>query len=87
MLGTLDAAPGLLRPLPAERYVLAQWKKVRPNIDYHIEIERHYYSVPYQLVGEELEARYTATTVEIFYHGVRFASHRRAADVNLLAYG
>lgn len=66
-----------LHPLPRERYVLAQWKKVRPNIDYHVEIERHYYSVPYQLVGEELEARYTATTVEIFYHGVRVASHRR----------
>jgi hypothetical protein len=67
----------VLRPLPVERYVLAQWKKVRPNIDYHVEIERHYYSVPSQLVGEELEARYTATTVEIFYHGVRVASHRR----------
>jgi len=42
-------------------------------------IERHYYSVPYstRLVGEELEARYTATAVEIFYHGVRVASHRR----------
>jgi transposase len=65
------------RPLPVERYVLAQWKKVRPNIDYHVEIERHYYSVPYQLVGQELEARYPATTVEIFYHGVRVASHRR----------
>jgi transposase len=45
-----------LRPLPVERYLLAQWKKVRPNIDYHVEIERHYYSVPYELVGEELEA-------------------------------
>ena len=66
-----------LHPLPRERYVLAQWKKVRPNIDYHVEIERHYYSVPYQLVGEDLEARYTATTVEIFYHGVHVASHRR----------
>lgn len=66
-----------LKALPAERYVFAQWKKVRPNIDYHVEIERHYYSVPHQLVGVELEARYTATTVEIFYHGVRVASHRR----------
>ena len=66
-----------LRPLPVERYVFAQWKKVRPNIDYHVEIERHYYSVPYQLVGVELEARYTASTVEIFYHGVRVASHHR----------
>jgi transposase len=66
-----------LRPLPGERYVLAEWKKVRPNIDYHVEIDRHYYSVPYQLVGQELEARYTAATVEIFYHGVRVASHHR----------
>jgi len=40
-----------LKPLPAERYVMAQWKPVKPNIDYHVEIERHYYSVPYQLVG------------------------------------
>ena len=36
-----------LKPL-AERYVFAQWKPVRPNIDYHVEIDRHYYSVPYQ---------------------------------------
>lgn len=49
----------------------------RPNIDYHVEIERHYYSVPYQLVGQELEARYTATTVEIFHRGTRVASHAR----------
>jgi hypothetical protein len=35
-----------LKPLPAERYVLAYWKPVRPNIDYHVEIDRHYYSVP-----------------------------------------
>jgi transposase len=66
-----------LRPLPTEPYVIAQWKIVRPNIDYHVEIERHYYSVPYQLVGQELEARYTATTVEIFHRGTRVASHAR----------
>ena len=41
-----------LRALPGQRYVLAEWKKVRPNIDYHVEIDRHYYSVPYQLVGQ-----------------------------------
>ena len=42
---------------------MAHWKTVRANIDYHVEIDRHYYSVPYQLVGQQLEARYTATTV------------------------
>jgi transposase len=67
-----------MRPLPAERYELAHWKLVRANIDYHVEIERHYYSVPYHLVGHELEARYTATTVEIFHRGVRVASHVRS---------
>jgi len=60
-----------LKALPAERYVMAIWKPVKPNIDYHVDIEQHYYSVPYQLVGQQLEARYTATTVEIFYRGVR----------------
>jgi hypothetical protein len=67
-----------LKALPAERYVIAEWKPVKPNIDYHVEVERHYYSVPYQLVGQQLDARYTATTVEIFHRGVRVASHARS---------
>jgi transposase len=67
-----------LKPLPAQAYVIAHWKPVRPNIDYHVEIERHYYSVPFQLVGQPLEARYTALTVEIFHRGARVASHIRS---------
>lgn len=67
-----------LQPLPRERYVRADWKTVRANIDYHIEIDRHYYSVPYQLAHEQLEARFTRTTVEIFYRGNRVASHVRS---------
>jgi transposase len=67
-----------LKPLPAQAYVMAHWKPVRPNIDYHVEIERHYYSVPFQLVGQPLEARYTALTVEIFHRGARVASHVRS---------
>jgi len=68
----------LLRPLPAAPYVFAQWKKVRVHIDYHVEFERHYYSVPYTLVRKELQLRYTANTVECFYRGERVASHLRA---------
>jgi transposase len=68
-----------LKPLPAGRYVMAVWKVVKPNIDYHVEIDHHYYSVPYQLVGQQLDARYTATTVEIFHRGVRVASHARSS--------
>ena len=67
-----------LKPLPVERYVLAHWKPVRPNIDYHVEIERHYYSVPFQLVGQQLDARYTGMTVEIFHRGTQVASHIRS---------
>ena len=51
-----------LRPLPAARYVLAHWKLCRVNIDYHVEVERHAYSVPYQLVREQVEVRYTTHT-------------------------
>jgi transposase len=67
-----------LQPLPGERYQIAEWKSVRANIDYHVEIDRHYYSVPYQLVGHLLEARFTVTTVEIFHRGVRVAAHARS---------
>jgi transposase len=68
----------LLRPLPAERYEYAQWKKAKVNVDYHIELEAHYYSVHYQLIGEYVEARLTAFTVEVLHSGKRVVSHRRS---------
>ena len=52
---------------------------VRANIDYHVEIDRHYYSVPYQLAGQQLEARYTARTIELFQSGKRVASQARSS--------
>ena len=67
-----------LSPLPSSPYVFATWKKVRVNIDYHIEVERHYYCVPYQLVKLQLDARISAHTVELFNRGKRVASHRRS---------
>jgi len=67
-----------LRPLPAERYEYAQWKKAKVNIDYHVDLDHHYYSVPYRLIHETVEARLTAGTVEIFHKGLRVASHRRS---------
>ncbi len=67
-----------LRPLPAERYEFGDWHTARANIDYHVEYDRHYYSVPYQLTGQELEVRASATMVEIFQRGVRVASHPRS---------
>jgi transposase len=73
-----DMEKPVLRPLPAEPYEYAQWKKARVNIDYHIELDHCYYSVPYKLLREELLARLTVMTVEIFHQGVRVASHRRS---------
>lgn len=70
-----------LKALPAQPYEFAEWKKVRVHIDYHIEFARHYYSVPHALVGKQLEARVTASTVELFHRGVRVASHLRSRRV------
>jgi hypothetical protein len=39
------------------------------NIDYHIEVERHSYSVPYALVHQGLDIRLMGETVEIFTAG------------------
>jgi transposase len=67
-----------LKPLPAIAYQYAQWKKARVNIDYHIEVDRHFYSVPYQLIREQVEVRLTSTTVEIFFKNRRVTSHQRS---------
>jgi transposase len=68
-----------LKPLPEDLYVYAEWKKARVHIDYHIEVEGHYYSVPYQLVKEQIDVRLTAETVEVFHKSRRIASHRRSS--------
>jgi transposase len=67
-----------LQPLPAQAYEFAEWKKVLVNIDYHVDIEGHYYSAPYPLVRKSLQARFTARTVECFHKGQRVASHPRS---------
>jgi transposase len=67
-----------LRLLPAEPFVYRDWKiGARVNIDYHIELEGHYYSVPYALLHEHVDACLSATTVEVFHRGQRVAAHRR----------
>lgn len=75
LLETLDR-PALL-PLPLEPYEFAEWKKARVAIDYHVELEKNFYSVPYKLAREEVEVRYTSGVVEVLFGGSRVASHRR----------
>jgi len=67
-----------MRPLPRTPYVFAQWKRAKVGVDYHCEVDFHYYSVPHALVGREVEVRYTAATVECFHRSVRVASHVRS---------
>jgi transposase len=69
----------MLRPLPATRYELADWKTAKVNIDYHISVEGHLYSVPYRLVGATVTVRLTATMIEVLHQGTRIAAHRRSA--------
>ena len=69
-----------LKPLPAERFVHAEWKSARVNLDYHVELDRHYYSVPHALVHEQVELRFTAATVEVFLRGQRVAAHARSTE-------
>ena len=70
-----------LKPLPAEPFIFSEWKKARVNIDYHVEIERHYYSVPSELLHEPVEARIRPATVEIFHNHKRVAIHTRSSAV------
>lgn len=68
--------PALL-PLPARPFEFALWKKAKVNIDYHVQVEKCFYSVPYQLAREVVDVRLTQMTVEILHRGERVASHRR----------
>lgn len=67
-----------LKPLNQIRYVYKQFIKKRVGLDYHIEFEGHFYSVPHVLVSKEVELVITSTTLEILFAGKRIASHERA---------
>jgi transposase len=68
-----------LKPLPHAPYDYAEWRKARPGIDYHIAVDKRFYSVPHTLVGRTLTVRLTASTVEVLHKGQRVASHPRHA--------
>ena len=67
-----------MKALPVDAYEYAEWKKARVNIDYHIEVDRHYYSVPFQLARSQVDVRLTESVVEVLHKGVRVASHARS---------
>jgi len=69
---------GALRPLPSTAYECAEWTERTVNADYHVEFDKHWYSVPYELAHETVWARCTANTVEILHNNSRVASHKRS---------
>jgi transposase len=76
LFGQLDRPA--LQPLPAHAYDYGEWKKAKVHLDYHIDVGRHYYSVPHTLVGHTVDVRLTTTVVEIYRRGQRIALHRRS---------
>ena len=67
----------VLKPLPAVRFEAPDWKIAKVNIDYHIEFERHYYSVPHQFVGQSVDIKATTLSIAVFCGGKRIAIHPR----------
>ena len=66
-----------MRPLPASRYTYAEWKRCKVPPDYHIEVEGHFYSVPFILCGKSVDVRISVGTVEVFFENERHAAHKR----------
>ena len=66
-----------LRPLPPTRYECAEWKQVKAGMDYHVQYDGHFYSIPYQFAGKQLDLRATVKAIEVFYAHERIASHIR----------
>ena len=67
----------VLRPLPERAFEVAEWKRAKVSIDYHVEFKKHYYSVPYTLIRKHVDIRATGQVVEVFYNSRRVSSHKR----------
>jgi transposase len=70
----------VLRALPLQRYEFATWKKAKVHLDYHVEVERAYYSVPYHLIGKTVEVRLSAHALEIYHRQKLVAAHLRTSN-------
>jgi transposase len=76
----IELEQSTLRPLPVRRYEYGEWRRAKVHPDYHVEVKRAYYSVPYRLIGQRVDVRLTASSVEIFHQGALVAAHPRAAN-------
>ena len=71
--------PALL-PLPGRPFTFGEWQRATVNIDYHVAVDHHFYSVPHQYVGEEVDIRVSASTVEVFLRRMRLSAHSRSRE-------
>jgi transposase len=69
-----------LRALPTTAFDYAEWRVARVNIDYHVVVDHHFYSVPFALCHEQVDVRLGGATVEVLYKGQRVASHARSRE-------
>ncbi|WP_436410113.1 Mu transposase domain-containing protein [Myxococcus xanthus] len=83
-LGRTASQRATLKPLPVCPYQLACWTKTRVDIDDHVELRGHWYSVPFSLVGNPVEVRDSEGDVEVFLVGLRVAIHVRSAQMGAL---
>jgi transposase len=76
----LELEQSALRPLPTQRYEISEWRRAKVHPDYHIEVKRAYYSVPYRLIGQQVDVRLTADAVEVFHGRQLVAAHARCNE-------
>lgn len=68
----------VLKSLPTQPFIFAHWKSAKVNLDYHLEVERHYYSVPYWFVQRQVRVKVSERLIEVFHDGKRIACHERS---------
>ncbi|MCH2227972.1 MAG: IS21 family transposase [Candidatus Caenarcaniphilales bacterium] len=69
-----------LKPLPEDSFELQLWKKAKVAPDYHVEVEKHFYSVPYKYISKKVDIGFSIHTVNIFYENQLIAKHLRSYD-------
>ena len=73
----LEADRPLLKSLPAQRFALFQVSTRKVHPDGHIEVGGAYYSVPHQMVGEEVRVQYDEHLLRVYAGGQVVAVHPR----------
>jgi transposase len=66
-----------LKPLPIKDFEYVAWKKATVGIDYHVQLDKHHYSVPAKYAHQVVELRYNQAQLTVLKDGVIIAQHLR----------